>query len=248
MNSVYKAFPQANLIREWDKLLKLSKEEVVALYEQWKDIEKENRETNTKMYNEKNEKINEVAKYLKSTGIDPYKYKVKGFFKETSGFQAWFKKNIADEISKKYPYYHNTMPYGHPTKVTVNGVELWNNQSPTTIVELHEKITWQYNSKIREVQKVDKLLVKSIEYATKNGINIEDFEPKDVISIVSEHAKDQYLKEECPDGTEVYLKHACYECSTYTMGERRCSCGNRRISISVEGDLIDGFYHYPEAY
>jgi hypothetical protein len=245
---VYKPFPQANLIREWDKLLKLKREEVVKLYEEWKEIEKENKEINTKMYHEKFDKINEEATYLKSAGIDPYKYKTKGFFKEKSGYQTWFQKNIADEISKKYPYYQHTLPYAHMTEVTVNGVKLWNNQSPTTIVELYDRITHQYNSKIREVNKNDKLLVKSIEYAAKHDIDIEELSPKQIIDYVNGVAKNNYLKEEIPDGSEVYLKHGCDECSTYIMGERRCSCGNRRISIVVEGDLIEGFYYYPEPY
>jgi hypothetical protein len=246
--SVYKLFPQANLIKEWDKLLKLSREEVVALYEEWKVIEKENKEKNTQVLNEKSDKLTEVTSYLKSVGIDVYKYRTKGFFKEKSGYQSWFQKNIADEISKKYPYYRNSLPYAHMSEVIVDGVRLWNNQSPTTIVELYDRITQQYKSKIREVNKNDKLLVKSIEYAAKHEIDIEDLNPKQIIDYVADIAKDNYLKEELPDGTEVYLKHACDECSTYIMGERRCSCGNRRISIEVEGDIIEGFYYYPEPY
>jgi hypothetical protein len=246
--SIYKAFPQANLIREWDKLIKLKREDVEQLYEQWKEIEKENKETNVRLLDEKSNKLIEVTTYLKSVGIDPYKYKTKGFFKEKSGYQAWFKKNVADEISKKYPYYHGGIPTAHMNEVIVDGVKLYNNQSPTNIVQLYDRVTQQYNSKIREVNKVDKLLIKSIEYAAKHEIDIEDLSPKAVINHVAEIAKDNYLKEELPDGTEVYLKHGCDECSTYIMGERRCSCGNRRISIEVEGDLIEGFYYYPEPY
>jgi hypothetical protein len=246
--STYKPFPQANLIRDWDQLLKLSREDVEKLFEEWKVIEKENKEISSRLFEEKNNKITEIVNYLKSVGIDVYKYKTKGFFKEKSGFQSWFQKNIADEIYKKYPYYHNSIPYAHMGEKEVNGVKLYNNQSPTTIVELYDKISWQYKSKIREVSKADKLLIKSIEYAAKHNIDIEDLPPKEIIKYIDEVAKDNYLKEELPDGTEVYLKHACDECSTYIMGERRCSCGNRRISITVEGDLIEGFYYYPEPY
>jgi ribosomal protein L21 len=246
--TVYKSFPQANLIREWDKLLKLSKDEVVALYEQWKEIHKENEEKYRKLNAEKFEKIHEVSDFLKSKGIDVYKYKTRSIFKEKNGYQAWFSKNIVDVISRKYPYYHNSIPTAHMTNVEVDGVNLYNNSSPTNLVELYDRITWQYNSKIKEVKKVDKLLVKSIEYATKYNIDIDDLQHKDIIDIVSEHAKEEYLKENVPTGSEVYLKHECYECSTYMMGEHRCSCGNRRIYVTVEGDLIEGFYHYPEAH
>lgn len=55
--SVYKTFPQSNLIREWDKLVKMKREEVVKLYGEWKEIHKENEETRKRLYEEKNEKL-----------------------------------------------------------------------------------------------------------------------------------------------------------------------------------------------
>jgi hypothetical protein len=244
----YKPFPNANLIREWDKLLKLSREEVVELYDQWKEIHKQNEEKSKQVYEERTTKLKEVSDFLKSVGIDVYKYKRSGFIPQKSGYQAWYKKNVVDVISDKYPSYRNSIPTAHIATVEVNGVTLSNNQSPTNIVELYDEISRQYKSKIKEMQKVDKLLIESIEYAIKHEIDIEDLSPKEIISIVDEHAKNKYLEENVPDGTEVYLKHECYECNTYIMGERRCSCGNRRISIIVEGDLLEGYYHYPEAY
>lgn len=244
---VYKQFPQSNLIREWDLLLKMDRKDVETLYEEWKLIHKENNEKNTQMYNEKNDKINEVAKQLKDAGIDVYKY-TKGIFPKRNGYQAWFKNNIVEPISKKYPYYSNGIPTAHCETKEVNGIKLYNNQSPTNILELFDRITWQYNSKIKEVQKVDKLLIKSIEYANKHNIEIEEYSSDAIIYVIEEYAKKQYLKENVPDGTEVYLKHECSECNSYSMGERRCSCGNRRIGITVEGNIIEGFYHYPEAY
>ena len=246
--SIYKPYPQANLIREWDKLIKLKKEEVVDLYEQWKEIKVENDKIQKKLIDEKFEKISETVDFLKSKGIDVYKYKTKGFFKEKNGYQAWFKKNIADVISNKYPYYSSDIPTAHMTTVKVDGIELYNNQSPTNIVELYDRVTWQYNSKKRELEKIDKLLIESVKYAAEHGIDIDDLSHKDIISTVDEFAKSEYLKENVPDGTEVYLKHGCYECSTYIMGEHRCSCGNRRVYIEVEGNIIEGYYHYPEAY
>jgi hypothetical protein len=34
----------------------------------------------------------------------------------------------------------------------------------------------------------------------------------------------------------------CQECDDYTMGEHRCSCGNRRISATAEGYYSNGEY------
>ena len=246
--AVYKSFPQANLIREWDKLIKLSKEEVAEIYEEWKVIHEENEETNKRMYEEKNQKINEAAEYFKGLGIDVYKYKKSGFFPIKIGFQAWFKNNVSEVISKKYPYYRNGIPTAHMEEKEVNGVKLYNNQSPTNLLELYDKISWQYRSKINEVRKVDKLLIKSIEYATKHNIDLDDLNTDEIIRTVDEYAKEKYLEENLPNGSDVYLKHCCDECITYIMGEHRCSCGNRRIYIEVEGNIIEGFTYYPEAY
>jgi hypothetical protein len=246
--SHYKPFPQSELIRDWGKLIKLSREEIVKLHESWKEIDKENKEINKKLLEEKSSKIKEVVEFLKTAGIDVNKYKSGKLFREKNGYQSWFDKNVVDIISAKYPYYRNTIPTAHPSSMEVDGVTLSNNQSPTNIVELYDKIINQYKYKIKEVNKTDKLLIKSIEYASKNNLDIEDMSPKDIIYTVAEAAKENYLADNVPVGSEVYLKHECYECNTYIMGEHRCSCGNRRISIVVEGSLIDGFYHYPEAY
>lgn len=241
----YKTFPKRELISDWFKLLKLSREEVITLYDEWKLIDQENKEASKKLYEEKSNKIAEITQFLISKGVDPNKYK--GILKK-NGYQAWYQKNIVEVISNKYPYYSSSMPVAHSGSKEVNGIELYCNQSPTTIVELYDKIIWQYNSKIKEKSKGNKLLIKSIEYASLHNIDIEDLDTDTIIYRVSEHAKEKYIEESVPDGTEVYLKNECYECSTYIMGERRCSCGNRRISIMVEGDIIEGFYHYPEPY
>jgi len=77
---------------------------------------------------------------------------------------------------------------------------------------------------------------------------LKDLTTDQIIRTVNDYAKEKYLEENVPNGTEVYLKHGCDECSTYIMGEHRCSCGNRRISIVVEGNIIEGFDYYPEPY
>lgn len=242
----YKKFPNQELVREWDKLLKMSREEICAIYEEWKSIEKENEAVRKNLTEERNNKLKEIADYMKSVGIEIYKYKRDRYTK--NGYQPWYAKNIVEVISKKYPYYSISFPTAHMAEKVVNGINLHCNKSPTNIVELYDTITNQYNRKIKEKENNNKLLIKSIEYATLNNINIENRSTDQIINIVNEHAKEKYLKENLPDGTEVYLKHACYECDTYIMGERRCSCGNRRIDIIIEGNIVDGFYYYPEPY
>ncbi len=76
MSNTYKPFPKRELINEWNKLLKMNQEEVCALYEQWKLIDKENQEISKKLYEEKNNKIEEISKFLISKGIDPFKHSI----------------------------------------------------------------------------------------------------------------------------------------------------------------------------
>lgn len=246
--SQYKRFPKAELVREWDKLLKLSREEIVNLLEEWKRIDEENREIYKRNIEERKERIDKIVNVLEEQGIDPRKYKKKGFFKEKNGYQAWFKNNVVEPIVKKYPNYYGSIPTPGMDKVEVDGCVLWNNKSPIDIVELYDKIKHQYEEHQRKVRKNNILLVRSIEFASKHNIDIEGLEPNDIIALVHEEAVKQYKEEQLPVGTEIYLKHLCDNCSSYFVGERRCSCGNRRIQIIVEGNIIDGFYHYPEAF
>lgn len=244
----YKVFPKSNLIREWDELIKLNRDEVVKLYEEWKDIHEENEKKHKEMIEKRKGEIEEIATFLKSKGIDVYKYKRKGFFREKNGYMAWFRNNITKEIEKKYPSYRGSIPTAHFGEYEIDGIRVTNNQSPTNIVELYDRIKRQYHNKKEEELKNNKLLVKSIKYAEKHDIDIEYLNSKEIISVVADYAKDKYLEEHVPDGSKIYLKHECDYCDTYIVGERRCSCGNRRIHIVVEGNLIDGFYHYPEGY
>lgn len=244
----YRAFPNSNLIQEWGKLLKLSREEVVELHNTWIDIDKYNTALSKEMFEAKWAKLQEVEAFMELNNIDIWNYKKRGIITEKKGYKGWFKSNVADKIAEKYPHYGSHIPAAHQASIEVDGIMLSNNQSPTTIVELYDKIKREYSSRLKEVKLKDRLLIASVRYAYANNIDTEGFTPKDVINVVDEHAKDEYRKQNLPDGTEIYLKHGCDECSAHTVGDHRCSCGNRRVMMVVEGNLIDGYEHYPEAY
>lgn len=244
----YKRFPNSELIKDWGKLLTLRREEVIALQEEWDTIHEENTVLNEKYYNEREEKIEEVAKLLKSQGIEVHKYKKKGAFKERNGYLAWFENKVVEPITKNYPYYNFSIPVVFHEEQVVNGVTLYNSVSPSNIIDLYDRIKWQYDKEIEKRDNEDKLLKKSIEYASKYGINIDNLSSKEIKEKVGKLAKVKYAEDNIPDGTEIYLKHECDYCDTYIAGETRCSCGNRRIAITVEGNLIDGFYYYPEGW
>lgn len=246
----YKVYPQADIINDYSKLIKLSRDEVVKLHEEWKAIQQENEILYKEFAANKQKEINEVIEVLKQKGIDPHKYKQKSFFREKNGYLTWFKNNVADAISRKYPsntHYIYLPSIGMGTK-KLGDIDIHVNRSPVTLVELYDIVTYQYKNAVKSKKKNNQLLIKSIEYATLHSIDIDDLDHESIIEVVADYAKEEYLSENVPNGTEIYLKHACYECSTYYMGEHRCSCGNRRISIVVEGDIINGFDYYPEPY
>jgi len=243
----YKDFQRGNLINDWEELLKLERDEVVSIQEQWETIQEENEDIGNRNADREYEAVTKAVQAMKEVGIDVFKYS-RSVFPKKIGYKAWFKNNVVNKIRDKYRAYSKSIPTAHMKTKEVNGIVLTNNQSPTNLVQLYDRIRWQYDSKVRDNKYDTKLLVKSIEYASEKDIDIEGREPKEIIDVVQETAKIIYLKENVPGGTEIYLKHECDDCSTYYMGDRRCSCGNRRISIEVDGDILDGFYHYPEPY
>jgi hypothetical protein len=60
-------------------------------------------------------------------------------------------------------------------------------------------------------------------------------------------AAEAWMEKNYPAGTECALDNNICECESYTIGEKRCSCGNRRISAFAEY-FGDGFYLTLEAY
>lgn len=243
----YKQYRDKHLISDWEGLLSKSIEYIEELYEEWLEVEEYNGKLSKDLYEEKWDRIKEINKVMEGNGVDIKKYRGTGWNKKFNGYKSWYKKNVIDVIEGKYSKMPS-MPYAHADRKEVQGVDLGNSQSPTTIVELYKKIKSQYDMGKRKVLKEDKLFIESMKYVTEHSINIEGLLPEEIIKQVNEHAKWEYEKEHLKPGTEIYLKHECDYCDTYTCGEGRCECGNRRIDVVVEGNIIDGFSYYTEPY
>jgi hypothetical protein len=96
--------------------------------------------------------------------------------------------------------------------------------------------------------KGDKLLVASIAYAQENDIDIVCAPSNKVIGVVDEYAKTKFIAKKYPNGTFLDVNDNLCECTSWVVGDRRCQCGNRRIYLEIEGDLLSGYYAYPQAY
>lgn len=109
-------------------------------------------------------------------------------------------------------------------------------------------------AKIEETKKIKekedgyiRKVAKAMSLAEKYNLKPEEYPDNETLfSLVNESAKEEWLKENYPAGIELD-QSACEECSSWIMGEQRCSCGNRRMYLEVEGDFFNGFYAYPMA-
>lgn len=82
-------------------------------------------------------------------------------------------------------------------------------------------------------------------YAENNEIDIEGLTDSQIRTKIEDIAGNKYLEEYYNKGETLKID-ACDECDTYSYGDYRCSCGNVRISMTVEGSLAEGYYSYPE--
>lgn len=108
--------------------------------------------------------------------------------------------------------------------------------------------------KIAEIQKAKekedsylRKVAKALTLAEKYGIKPEDYSDNETLFLlVNDKAEEDWRKENFPNGKEVDIS-CCSECSSWTVGEHRCSCGNRRMYLDIDGDFFGGFYGFPQA-
>lgn len=113
--------------------------------------------------------------------------------------------------------------------------------------EQRDQYLFNINKLEKEKAAEDKKVLKAaaaLNFAEKHGLKAED--GIDIISLVEEKAEELWVKENYPEGTE--MSGGCQECDTWNVGDYRCSCGNRRVQLTVEGNFYDGFYAYAEGY
>ena len=92
----------------------------------------------------------------------------------------------------------------------------------------------------KELRKIAKAMELAAKWDIKYSTNDE------LIAAVDEIAQEKWVEENFEEGEEI--DHSCCDsCSTWKYGEHRCSCGNRRMGLTIEGNFFDGFSYYAEA-
>jgi hypothetical protein len=220
----------------WHKLVKMPREEVVALEKEWKETEA----ANSIIYNE-----NRVA-------IAQIKLEIDELFTKYSILtkRAWPSKvnkkwynDLLTEFSSNTNY--NSYPYIEPNfnrKVEVDGCQVSISSSPMGILQGYDLLKSQISTDKELKQRQTKYFTHCILEAVANKIDIEGLNESEIIDKVETVLKDRWLADNYPPGTEIDIDDNYCECASYTIGERRCGCGSRRIETSVDGNCLNGYF------
>jgi hypothetical protein len=234
-------------ILDGDALLKLTRDEALALSSKWDATEKINSSV-----------MDHNAKMWQST-VDSFQLLFTSYGLKTVCTSRSSSKRISFINSKEAqtvlnsirsaagypsgwkpekPHFHEVQwKTGHAEKEYVNHrslAQLWD--AGKARLERYEQLNKN------ELQ----LFVRSVELAKEWGWNAAIF-ASDKALIEAVHEEAVRLHVAALQGQEVGSA-GCDTCSTYVVGDRRCECGNRRQNVIVEGDVAKGLYHYVEAY
>ncbi|MGL4759044.1 MAG: hypothetical protein ACRCXZ_06920 [Patescibacteria group bacterium] len=168
------------------------------------------------------EEQNKINK-LKAT-LEDIGIKYKYNSSRTTKRKAWYK-NILLEIQTHHSYC----------------ASIYDITGCRSLLELYNQVQI-YNNQKKKGQKI-------LEEA-KKVLLIDDISDLDLIEKATNQVKSKWLLENYKEGQECLLDDNYCECEKWFYGEHRCSCGNRRISFTVEGALddIQSFYLKVEPY
>lgn len=242
-NSQYKYHRNTEILRDFDKLIALSEDEVQQIQDEWYAITEHNEQVYKQNLANRQRVTEETATYLEKIGVT---------VRKSNGYFAWFKNNVQDSINAQYPILSPRAPEARFGRymVEVKGVEFEFNNKNYDAVTLRQKLLEAYAAEKEKQVREQKLFTVSLQYAVTHQLNIENVAADEIIRVANQYAKEEYLQKLIDDeDSEVYFDE-CSECieNVYYPGEHRCSCGNRRVNLYIVGDLVDGFEPVAEAY
>lgn len=155
-------------------------------------------------------------------------------------------KSIQDEIDNSIPTYFTTTPNLMAWvqleedilyKVDANSGYGMEFDKAYTMVE-----NWlERRNKTNE--RSERIFKAALEYCIANNL---EWNSQNAVSVATQHKAEALEREAIEAHREIDID-CCDYCSTWIAGERRCSCGNRRVSFSYDGDFPN-IYIYPEAW
>jgi hypothetical protein len=143
-------------------------------------------------------------------------------------------KNAFGEKSKEYRYVSNIRIPPPPNYVTnLKRAE----EAAANKLKKAEEEKAQAAKEQEQREAHTKRIVEATKYLLSNGVE-PDIDP---IGEANELARTKGYEERL--GTE--MDCGCDDCGNWTVGERRCNCGNRRVYLSSDGPF-DNMYFYAE--
>lgn len=208
-----------------ENVLNVSDSDLERLENEWKIIHKANDEIYKKNKEIMLKMIKQLEDLFKSLGMKCYKYKKFGLTK--TGVYKEFKA-LTDALQWKFPKFPD---YPNPYSLKYKNEEY--RSSGSTLVEKVKYIKEQIKraDNIANLKNKEYLLAASL--ASKYNISLDD--PL-LLEKVREANKEEFIQKEFPIGTAVHIK-CCDECSTWYVGDHRCSCGNCRMYLDVDGSI-----------
>lgn len=238
----YKSYLQYTALPGIESLLLWSKEDC----DRWDNDVKEITESNRAVFLENVEVLKAVGKFLNETFPASYVLDKRGLITKNSNkiiARLLGYPQLQPNVPTPYdlvrrPFKHDSKEYIWPNNISMQS-------SLYEIKALAESIIEKDKTKsLQSLRYESKCFGLSKEY----GVNVEDFNSKaDFIKRIESIARMKFIDENYSDGTEIDIG-CCDNCDSWTVGERRCSCGNRRVDLTVEGNILDGFYVYGESY
>lgn len=208
MTVTYRKYDKRELVSDWESLLQLPREEVALLSVSWQQTEVFNADLKSQFLAEKESQLNTIKASLTAAGVPFVK-------KNGGGHLAWFKVNV---ISVLYQGLENvpSRPLGYVGGKKVNGLLLYNGVSPISLIDLYDSLHCQYRTKASEKEEFNKLLIKSVSYAERKGIDITNMDQEAIIKKVDYEGKLEFLAENPRENKTIF---------------------------GVSGDVVNGYYY-----
>ena len=216
-----------------EELLKLSENDIQNILDSWNKAEKINNEIRVERITLRKEAFKIIEDLFKSIGLNVYR---KNFNSKILSKEA---KYLGEKLDSIFSSSSPSKPFPH--EILCGEEVIRSPRSPCTILDVY-KIGLNGRTKNR---KSELLYGKSLEYLIKLDIIIPDYWTKEnIIAEAKDKCVQNYIKENFPEGEQVRIKF-CEGCSYWEVGERRCSCGSRRVRFVSDGNILDGIYVYP---
>jgi hypothetical protein len=212
--------------------LSCSDEDLVKLTDEWNATDIANR--NARIANMDNKKLMvlEAEAFFKRLGLDTYKTSPHG---KRIGEYAEFKA-VLKAIDSKYNQV--SVATDRPTFFTMkaHGDEY---RACTTLplVQFVKEARRHYEQKAKRENEHRAEFALAATLAGKYGISLDD---ANLVEKVCEADREAWAKAHYPDGTNMHFDE-CDDCNSWTVGEHRCSCGNRRVYLELDGKLGNWF-------